>query len=350
MRLWVQRVIVGATASIGIYAAMAGLLVIFGTSRPPPVSTLITGPFAAIDASALPPIKRYRARDGAQLTYREYAGSSSQSAVLIHGSAGSSADMHPLAMLLRARGYTVYVPDLRGHGENRPHGDLAYLGQLDDDMEDFLQTLGRGDAAGPRTLIGFSSGGGFALRIAARPRIAQYFQHVVLLAPYLRYDAPSVRQETADPSGAASSTSPWAVAYIPRIIGLTMLNRLGIHGLDSLPVVAFAVPPDSSGVTRTYSWRMQQNFGAHDDYGTDILALPDSSIVLVGTEDTILVPTALRTEFQSRRPGIPVYCVPKADHSGLVTMPSSLEAILDVIAGHTDSTLLAACVVESSRN
>lgn len=330
MRTWLRRAVVWALGSAGIYLAVAGALVVFGTSRPPPPSAVITAPFAAVDTGALPVLRRYRARDGAELAYREYPGSTANVAVLIHGSAGSSVDLHPLAGLLQARGHTVYVPDIRGHGANLPHGDLAYVGQLDDDMQDLMQTVVRDDPTTHRTLVGFSSGGGFVLRLEAQPRIARYFQQVVLLAPYLRYDAPSVRQESPhDSPSSASPATPWAVASVGRIIGLTMLGRLGVHALDGLPVVVFAVPSDSSRVTRSYSWRMQQNFGADEDYAVDIGALPASTTtVLVGSADSLLVPAALRREFKSRRPQIAVYCVPGVGHSELVTSPQGLAAIL----------------------
>jgi len=111
---------------------IAGLLV-FGTARPPPVDTALTQPFASIDEHGLPPLRTYRARDGAQLSFREYPAGEQRAAVLIHGSSGSSLDMHPLALALQAAGVTVYVPDIRGHGADRPHGDIAYVGQLEDD-------------------------------------------------------------------------------------------------------------------------------------------------------------------------------------------------------------------------
>lgn len=328
-----RRVAVRVVGSVAIYLAIAALLVAFGTSKAPPISSVVAGPFAALRSEPSPPIRRYLARDGTSLTYREYPGSTNQFVVLIHGSAGSSIDMHPLAALFHEQGYTVYVPDLRGHGENRSHGDVAYVGQLDDDMEDFLQSVSKGHPAGHGTLVGFSSGGGFAVRLESEGRIAKYFQRVVLLAPYLRYDAPSVRQESRAliPSSVSAST-PWAVPYTARIIGLSMLNRLGVHFLDELPVLVFAVR-DSSDVTRTYSWRLQQNFGAHSNYAADILALPNSTAVLVGSKDSVLLPAELQEEFHSRRAEIAVYCVPGVGHSGLVTDPEGLHAILGVLTG-----------------
>ena len=109
------------------------------------------------------------ARDGAALAYRTYTAGDKAVVVLVHGSAGSSLDMHAMAKAIQAEGITAYVPDLRGHGDNHPHGDINYLGQLDDDMADFMRVIQPRHQGAQWTLIGFSSGAGFALRIAAEP-------------------------------------------------------------------------------------------------------------------------------------------------------------------------------------
>ncbi len=73
-------------------------------------------------------------------------------------------------------------------------GDIAYIGQLEDDLADLVGEIRKTDPTAPLTLIGHSAGGGFALRVAASP-IQNLFARTVLLAPYLGYDAPSSRAE-----------------------------------------------------------------------------------------------------------------------------------------------------------
>jgi alpha-beta hydrolase superfamily lysophospholipase len=103
--------------------------------------------------------------------------------------------MHALARRLSAAGNTVYALDMRGHGASSPGGDIGYVGQMDDDMVDCVAFIRRAHPAARLTLLGFSSGGGFALRIAGGP-YGSLFDRYVLLAPYLRYDAPTVRPGT----------------------------------------------------------------------------------------------------------------------------------------------------------
>lgn len=96
----------------------------------------------------------------------------------------------------------------------------------------------------PVELLGFSSGGGFALRIAGSP-VGDGFGGFVLVSPYLAYDAPTVRP----------GSGGWARPNVPRIIGLGILHHLGIRAFESLPVVRFAVAGGAKlAVTSWYSY------------------------------------------------------------------------------------------------
>ena len=309
-------------------------LLIFGTAQPPPTAPAITRAFARIDMSRLPAVQRYRARDGAELSYRAYPAGGNQVAVLIHGSAGSSADMHPLAQALQAANVTVLVPDLRGQGWNQPHGDIAYVGQLEDDLADFL---GKEKPNYPGTLwtaLGFSSGAAFTLRVAAQTPLGLAFDRYVIVSPYLRYNAPSVRPAASGTHNKASGSAvqgsqSWAAASIGRIVALTILNRVGVHLFDGLPVVAFPVAANVPYATQTYSWRLQQNFGAHNNYLEDIRRISRPVDVFVGGSDELLDAEKLKDEFNSERTDVPVVILPGMGHSDMVT---NLKAIRVLVA------------------
>src|SRR5580704_539752 len=166
MRRKLKRTVRWVCISLLVYSAIVGGLIAFGTAKPPAIAPVITKPFANIDTQALPELLRYKARDGALLSYREYRASERQVAVLLHGSAGSGVDMHPLALALQRAGITALVPDLRGHGANRPHGDLAYVGQPEDDLVDFIANKRLEFSNSTWTILGFSTGAAFALRLA----------------------------------------------------------------------------------------------------------------------------------------------------------------------------------------
>ncbi|MBV8211550.1 MAG: alpha/beta hydrolase [Burkholderiaceae bacterium] len=327
-----KRIVLRIAVSVLVWACAVAGLIAFGTAKAPPVLDIVTKPFATIDDTALPPLRAYRPRDGLQLTFREYPAGGRQVAILIHGSAGSSEDMHPLAQALQGAGATVYVPDLRGHGANMPHGDIAYDGQLDDDLADLVDQMRPQHPGATWTLLGFSSGGGFALRVCADVPLGQAFDRYILVSPYLKYNAPSVRNteaHTEGPGGQRPSvtSASWAAPYIGRIIGLSTLNFLGVHAWDGLPVIAFAVPPNVPSVTRTYSWRLLRNFGARPDYLADIRAIHRPTHVYVGAADELLVPDKLKAEFQSQRPDIAVSIIPGMGHSDMITRPEAIRFI-----------------------
>jgi alpha-beta hydrolase superfamily lysophospholipase len=324
MKTCLKRIVRALCISLLSWSAAVAGLVAFGTAKPPAAAAGISGPFSRIDTRGMPALLRYEARDGALLSYRKYPASGSQVAVLLHGSAGSSVDMHPLALALQQAGVTVFVPDLRGHGANRPHGDVAYVGQLDDDLADFITTKKPEYSDSTWTILGFSSGAAFGLRFAAESPAGQRADRYVLVSPYLRHDAPSVRQAGSSKPAAQS----WASPSVGRIIGLTMLNHVGVHAWDGLPVLAFPVPEDVDSTTRAYSWRMQRNFAADDDYLADIRRVGRCVQVLVGGSDEILDPEKLKSEFKSQRPDIPVAIIPGMGHSDMVTRPDAILALV----------------------
>ena len=323
MKINLKRTMRAVCITLLIYGAIVGGLTAFGTAKPPAVAPAITKPFAEIDTQSLPELLRYKARDGALLSYREYRASNRQVAVLLHGSAGSSVDMHPLALALQRAGITALVPDLRGHGANRPHGDISYVGQLDDDLADLINVKKPELLNAKRTILGFSSGGAYALRLAAKSPAGQLVDRYVLVSPYLRYDAPSVRR--SQPGSAAQS---WASASVGRIIGLTMLNQWGVHIWDDLPVLAFPVPANIDATTRTYSWRMYKNFAADGDYLADIRRTIRPIQVFVGGSDELLEGQVLRSEFQSQRSNVSVSILPGMGHSDMVTQPAAILALV----------------------
>ncbi len=325
-RFW-KRVLIGSAVSLLVYGTIVAGLIAFGTAKPPAVATVITKPFADIDTRALPALLRYKARDGVLLSYREYPASGSKLAVLFHGSAGSGVDMHPLALALQAAGYAVLVPDVRGHGANRPHGDISYYGQLDDDLVDLI-TLKKPLFPGSTWMImGFSSGAAFVLRFAAGSPTGRLADRYVLVSPYLRHDAPSVRQAERG----SKPKQSWATVSLGRIVGLSMLGQWGVHHWDGLPVLAFPVPANVDDATNAYSWRLTRNFGADDDYLGDMRRVGRPMAVLVGDSDELLDAEKLKTEFKSQRPQVPVTIVPGMGHSDMVTRPDGIRAIVSAV-------------------
>jgi non-heme chloroperoxidase len=310
---------VGGIAAV-LIAVPTGMIVFGTASAPPPVASLQTGD-AVIgrERADLGPALHFKARDGTTLAYRAYPGAANRIAFLIHGSSGSSGAVHGLAKALQAAGITVYAPDMRGHGESGRKGDVDYVGQLEADLIDLIGAIGPVSPNAKRILIGHSSGGGFVLRFAGGVEGGR-FDGYLLLSPYVAYDAPTVRPNAGG----------WAAPYVPRIIALAVLSRLGIHWLEGLPVVVFAVPPQdlTANRTPTYSFRLWANFSPHRDWRGDIHAIRRPAIVLVGANDELFRADEFAPTFHSVRADIPVEVVPGINHMEMVTAPAGRAAVI----------------------
>ncbi len=295
--------------------------IVFDVPKTPPPAPTVSGPLRAADLAGLPAVRRFTARDGAVLAYRLYAGGPERTAVLIHGSAGSGSDMNDVAKALVSAGATVIVPDIRGHGQSGPHGDIAYIGQLEDDLDDLLTSVhDRRSRREETTLIGFSSGGGFALRIAGG-RLGSRFSRYILLAPFLRYDAPNARPGTG--------SGGWTSVAVPRIAALSLVNRLGITTVNGLPVIAFALPAGNpQHLTATYSYRLLTNFEPDDDYVGDLRRTSRPVMAMGGANDETFLSSELEAALAAGKPDIRVDIVPGVGHTGLTTTPVGTAAIV----------------------
>ncbi|MEO3389206.1 alpha/beta fold hydrolase [Mesorhizobium sp. CAU 1741] len=232
------------------------------------------------DLAALLP---YPTRAGDSQFYRYYpSDDAGVRFILVHGSAWHSMQFHEMARSLSEAGVAeVVVPDVRGHGPNtRLRGDIAYIGQLEDDMADLMVHLSAEYGTRPTVLGGHSSGGGFAIRFAAG-RHTDLADGFVFLAPYLQHDAPTTRPNSGG----------WARPAVRRIIGLTMLNTIGITALNHLPVIAFAMPafvlegPLGDTATTSYSYRLNTSFAPRADFESEIAAIPARFLVVAGSTD-----------------------------------------------------------------
>jgi alpha-beta hydrolase superfamily lysophospholipase len=312
------KAVVWGLAFIGLAGLVLAGLVASPVRRPPELIS-VSKTARAVDHSTMPGVERFQARDGTWLAYRHYpprAATAGSVAVLVHGSSGSSVSIHALADALAAHGVETYAPDIRGHGASGARGDIVYLGQLEDDLSDLVGEIRKTHPAAPLTLLGHSSGGGFALRIAGSP-IQNLFVRTVLLAPYLGYDAPSSRQDAGG----------WASPDIPRFIGLSILRRLGVVCCESLPTIAFAVPPNSSAIlASTYSYRLMRNFGTTRDYREDLAAASKPVALFAGAADELMFPDKYGDAMGQHAT---VRLIEGVDHMGIVSDPAAVSAIAD---------------------
>jgi alpha-beta hydrolase superfamily lysophospholipase len=315
------RVLFWGVAVVGLVALLLTGLIACPV-RLPPELTSISDARKSIDFSALPPIERFQARDGTELAYRHYpprAPATERIAIVVHGSSGSSRGaIHVLSSALAARGVQTYALDIRGHGASGTRGDIAYPGQLEDDLVDLVAEVRKTNPVAPLTLIGHSSGGGFAIRMAGS-KIQNLFARSALLAPYLGYDAPSSRADGG-----------WASPDIPRFIALSALRGMGISWAESLPSVAFAVPPGSSKLlTATYSYRLPRDFAASRDFRGDFAAAARPVTIFAGADDELMFSDKFRDAVGERAT---IRIIDRVNHMGILSDPAAVSVIADDVA------------------
>ena len=257
------------------------------------------------------------------MQYYAYPAEPDQVAVLVHGSAGPGTSMHALAESLRAAGVTAYVLDIRGHGGSGRRGDIDYIGQIDDDLVDFVGELGPAKIGETRTLVGFSAGAGFTLRFAGGPS-GGLFDRYVFLAPIL-------------PGSAAwrPNAGGWVNIALPRLITIAYLGRAGIHWFDGLPVISYAVSADPSrDTTASYSYRLSTNFGAGRLYETYLKNLRRPAAILVGDADEQVVADQFAPLLQRLGVTIPVTIVPGMKHADMIARPEALQVVARAVSRH----------------
>lgn len=310
-------------------AGLAFALWLGGPAEPPTMQG-ITQAFRTVDYGALPEPLSYAGRDGVRLAYRHYPPAAPAqprgSVVLVHGSSATAKSMHSLAEALAAANYSVYALDIRGHGQSGTKGRIDYIGQLEDDLTDFVAQV---DPPQPRTLAGFSSGGGFVLRYAAGPE-ARAFRGFLLLSPFLHQDSASQRKDSGG----------WVRIGVARLIAQTVLNRFGVTAFNHLPVARFAIDEENRDLlTSSYDFNLSENFRPRADYMASIRAISQPLMVLAGDEDEAFHTERFADIFTASPGLLAVRLLPGIDHAGLILRQTALQASVEAVDALRDASL-----------
>ena len=311
--------------SLVIQLMIATVLIIFGTGKLPdtPESGLVFDELY-LDYSTLSELKTFPARDGEALGYRHYPAESNKVLILVHGSGWHSQYFLPLAEYISVEGLAqVYTPDLRGHGPApKKRGDVDYINQLEDDLADFIAFIRKDNPDATLIVGGHSSAGGLVIRFAG----SQYGQQAdayVLLSPYLKYNAPTMRPNSGG----------WAYAYTGRIAGLSILNTMGIHWFDHLTAIEFNMPEDARDGSETLAYSHRLNTGyAPRNYKKDLKAIMQPFLLLAGTADEAFVADQFES-LVSEYTSVQVELMPDLSHMGVVVSPDVQPLLEDWLGG-----------------
>ena len=316
MSRWLRRSLIGLAALAILAVAAVGAVIAFNEpARLPPLAAGNSLPgFEKWNPAEIPQPQRVTMRDGAPMAYRFYPGRKELAVVLVHGSTGTGVSMHKLAQAIQAAGGTVYAIDLRGHGgSGTANGDTSYKGQLDDDLVDFVKGTGLTDTRIHRTLIGFSSGGGFVLRTASGAN-GTMFDAYLAISPYIAHDSPTNKP----------SSGGWASVAMPRTIALSVLDRLGLAWFQGLPVVRFATDakPDQNR-TPAYSYRLTTGMQIGLDWRERLKRIEQPTWVVIGSKDELMMPNEFLPTLKPLSPKISVSVQPGHTHLDMIADPKA---------------------------
>jgi len=319
------RIFIFVFTSVLIYFGIASVLVIIGKPKNPhQAQRRLTFNELQFDYSSLPTLKRFNARDGAALSYRHYPTQSNKIIILLHGSGWHSQYFLPLAKFISSESLAqVYTPDLRGHGRGPVRrGDVDYIGQLEDDLADFIAMIQKDNPKALLIVGGHSSGGGLAVRFAGS-RYGRQANAYVLFSPFLKYNAPTTR----------SYSGGWAHPYTARIVGLTMLNNVGIHWFDYLPAIEFNMPEEVRDGTETLSYSHRLNVAYTPcNYEKDLRAITQPLLVVAGTGDESFFADQYEPVI-SRYTAVQVKLLQAVTHMGLVVGPEVRPVVKEWLEG-----------------
>jgi pimeloyl-ACP methyl ester carboxylesterase len=316
-----KKLLIGLFVLLAVAAMIPFAVIAFSAPASPPPMASMAKSSGEFDVGGVPAPRQFRARDGASLQYYAYPAGPDKVAVLIHGSAFPGNSMHALAVALRAAGVTVYVPDIRGHGGSGRRGDIDYIGQIDDDLVDFVAQLGSAKNGETRTLVGFSAGAGFAIRFAGGPN-GMLFDRYVFLSPILP-GSPTLRP----------ASGGWVGFSVPRVVTIVLLDRFGIHWFDGFPVLKYALSPErAQSATASYSYRLMINFGVSDQYETYLKNIRQPAAVLVGDADEQEFANEFAPLMQRLGMNIAVTLLPNMKHADMINNPEAAQAIIRAIS------------------
>ena len=149
----------------------------------------------------------------------------------------------------------------------------------------------------------------------------------VLLSPFLHHSAPTTHPNSGG----------WAKPLTRRLVGLSMLNNIGITALNNLTAIQFAMPqaildgPLGHTATTAYSFRLNTSYAPRNNYQKDIEKLPPFMLV-VGSKDEAFFAEEfepLLTQYSDK--GV-YHLIDDVGHLGIVNAQQTRDLILTYIS------------------
>lgn len=246
-------------------------------------------------------------------------GESRAAIVLVHGLKDHSARYDYVGGWLAGRGYAVYAPDLRGHGESeRERFFVETFDEYVEDLEVFMGRIREREEGRPLFLLGHSMGGAVAslFVLDRRPDL----QGLVLIAPAL------------EPTDDVSPILIWLSGFISRFFPRAPVTKVDVRALSHLPAVVEAARKDPLSNERPApartGYEILRAMRRIRDRAAEI-SVP--LLVMHGTEDHLTNPRGSEILFEragSREKDIKLY---KGLYHEILNEPEKEEVLEDIV-------------------
>lgn len=266
-------------------------------------------------------VKRYfKVRDNQNIFAYHFKKKSPITIILIHGIKSTGKDyLESAYRLQKATKSEVYAIDLRGHGQSDGNsGDVDYINQYTDDLEDIIKIIRKEKPKGKIIIAGHSMGGGIALLYAKENKTTSVDGYL-LFAPLLGQNSPSFRTEKSVES--KSKNDEFMKINIPRIIGLKMLNEIGMHEQDNLPVLHFNLPFGTP--LRNYTYRANMSM-APGNYTDGLSSIKVPLLVIIGDKDDAFIAEEQQSAVEKNSSG-KVIIIKDETHEGISKNEQAIE-------------------------
>ncbi len=270
--------------------------------------------------------RKFLMRDGKQLFSYAYEKESDTTIILLHGILSGGYMMNKTAGLLQeATDNEVVALDFRGHGQSEGSpGDVDYINQYVDDLKDVVSAIKKEKPNQSILLAGHSMGGGIILRYAIE-KDAPDVDGYLMFAPLLGVNAPTLKEEVLE-----TGEEPFIKLHINRIIGLKMMNAIGVIKYNNLPVLFFNLP-ETMPISK-YSYRANESMSPFD-YKEGLRSINKPLLVLVGSNDEAFDANKFNSAIRENSNG-EIYIVEDETHNGIRHNENSMELISNWINHH----------------
>ena len=265
-------------------------------------AALLADPFSFDELleKPLPPLparSELKTNDGLRLAYYKYAAPAERaSLVFIHGGgAHSGAGYQLLAQeLSKQKGVTVYLMDLRGHGQST--GDRGDAGKSEfvlSDLVNMIHTI-QGESTKPLFLGGHSSGAGLILNfLTAQKELT--VKGVLFVSPEFGFRSKTARDNIKEPF----ASPHMGIFVLSAFSGRNLFNSSRAVDFNYPPRILKADPLLLSGITTSMAYALTPEAPLEQAQG-----LRTPVTLVIGEQDELINPDKLKPYVEMTDPAI----------------------------------------------